>query len=198
MNTTLMVRIDGVKPTQGALGLEHVREKMAMTGEHSADTLPSFLRDHALRAVRGPGGSLHVIDHHHWARAWYELGFREAPVCVDCDFSALPPDEFIEAMNARGWFHPYDERGRPTSVERLPGTIAAMPDDPYLSIAAFARMAGVFEDPPEFNAKFAWADFFRTRVSGDFGTISGFAKALAQAIATSSDAAARRLPGLIA
>nr|WP_158447279.1 ParB/Srx family N-terminal domain-containing protein [Paraburkholderia sp. BL8N3] len=193
----LIVRIDDLKPTQGALGLEHVHEKMAVTGQHSADALPGFLREHALRVVRGPGERLHVIDHHHWARAWHKLGMQEAPAVVDRDFSALSPEKFIEAMNARGWIHSYDERGRPMKIEQLPRTIAAMPDDPYLSIAAFARMAGVFEDPPDFNAKFAWADFFRTRVSGNFGTISGFAKALAQAIETSRNPAARRLPGFI-
>nr|WP_132459712.1 ParB-like protein [Paraburkholderia sp. BL8N3] len=44
-------------------------------------------------------------------------------------------------------------------VDNLPGTVADMPDDPYQSLAAFLRIAGVFQNPGEFNAKFAWADY---------------------------------------
>jgi hypothetical protein len=35
-------------------------------------------------------------------------------------------------------------------------------------------MAGIFENPGEFNAKFAWADYLRRRVSGNSETIEGF------------------------
>lgn len=77
----------------------------------------------------------------------------------------------------------------------MPASILTMPDDPYQSIAAFVRVAGVYRDPPRFNAKFAWADFFRSRVKGDFGTIAGFAMALAQAHKVSRDEEARTLPG---
>jgi hypothetical protein len=38
-------------------------------------------------------------------------------------------------------------------------------DDVFQSLAAFIRTAGVFENPGEFNAKFAWADYFRQRIS---------------------------------
>jgi hypothetical protein len=154
--------------------------------------------DHALRVVRGPDGKLHVIDHHHWARAWFEFGMDEVPVEVTCNFSALSSTAFITAMHSRGWLHPYNECGRRTAVEEMPDSISAMPDDPYQSIAAFVRTAGVFRDSPPFNAKFAWADYFRRRVIGDFYSISGFAKALADAIRVSRDADARGLPGSIA
>lgn len=195
MDTRATARIDELKPTQGAVGMEHVREKMRLTSEQPEEKHAAFMNEHALRVVRGPGGTLHVIDHHHWARAWHELGMDIVPVSIACDFSDRDHDAFLAAMRKEGWIHPYDAQGRETSVDALPPSIAAMPDDPYLSLAAFARMAGVFEDSPEFNAKFAWADYFRERIEGDFASIAGFAKALAQAVAASREDEARKLPG---
>ncbi|MDR5739528.1 MULTISPECIES: ParB/Srx family N-terminal domain-containing protein [unclassified Caballeronia] len=195
MDEQAFARIDELRPTQGALGMEHVREKMRLTSEQADGERAAFMQEHALCLVRGPGGTLHVIDHHHWARAWHELGVEVVPVKIARDFSDRDHDAFLAAMREEGWLHPFDAQGNETSVEALPPTLGAMPDDPYLSLAAFARMAGVFEDSPEFNAKFAWADYFRERIDGDFTTTSGFAKALAQAVAASREDEARELPG---
>lgn len=195
MDTESSARIGELRPTQGALGMEHVHEKMHLTSAQPERERAAFLREHALRVAKGPGGSLHVIDHHHWARAWHELGVEVAPISIACDFSDRDHEAFLAALRERGWVHPFDAQGRETSVDALPASIAAMPDDPYLSLAAFVRMAGVYQDPPEFNAKFAWADYFRQRVQGDFSSIAGFAKALAQAVAASREDEARTLPG---
>ncbi|WP_175941720.1 ParB/Srx family N-terminal domain-containing protein [Caballeronia sp. BCC1704] len=195
MDTEASARIVELKPTQGALGMEHVREKMRLTSSTPEHERAAFLREHALRVVRGPGGTLHVIDHHHWARAWYELGIDVVPVMIACDYSDRDQASFIAALRERRWLHPFDAQGRETPVEALPPSIAAMPDDPYLSLAAFVRMAGVYSDSPEVNAKFAWAGYFRKHVHGDFSSIAGFAKALAQAVAASRQDEARALPG---
>jgi hypothetical protein len=37
-----------------------------------------------------------------------------------------------------------------------------MTDDPYLSLAAFLYVAGVYDDAGEFNPKFVWADYLRS------------------------------------
>ncbi|MDR5857400.1 ParB/Srx family N-terminal domain-containing protein [Caballeronia sp. LZ062] len=195
MDTESSARIDELKPTQGSIGMEHVREKMHLTAATPAHGRAAFLRDHALRLVRGPGGTLHVIDHHHWARAWHELGIDVVPVVIACDFSDRSHNAFIAALRERGWLHAVDAEGRETSVDELPPSIAAIPDDPYLSLAAFVRMAGVYRDPPGANAKYAWADYLRERVQGDLTSIAGFAKALAQAVAASREDEARALPG---
>ena len=73
-----------------ALGMEHVREKMHLTSATPQHERAAFMREHALRVVRGPGGALHVIDHHHWARAWHELGIETAPVGRQRTWSPSP------------------------------------------------------------------------------------------------------------
>jgi hypothetical protein len=55
--------------------------------------------------------------------------------------------DFVAAMIDRGWMHPYNEWGEKVEIDNLPRTITEMPDDPYQSIAAFLRIAGVFGSP---------------------------------------------------
>lgn len=67
-------------PTQFALGMVQVRSKMAQTRQMPASRQDAFMDKMAIAVVRGPGGRLHVVDHHHWSRAWVDLGFEKAPV----------------------------------------------------------------------------------------------------------------------
>lgn len=188
-------RLLELRPTQFALGMVQVRSKMAQTRQVPADERTAFMEKLAIVAVRGPGGRLHVIDHHHWTRAWIELGIEEAPVRIRADFGALDDLNFFSEMAERGWIHPYNERGEKVSIESLPATVADMPDDPYQSLAAFLRIGGVYDNPGEFNAKFAWADYLRERITGDPGTVEGFAEMLATAYRMAHTQESRSLPG---
>ncbi|WP_410857763.1 ParB-like protein [Paraburkholderia sp. SIMBA_054] len=70
-------------------------------------------------------------------------------------------------------------------------------DDVFQSPAAFIRTAGVFENPGEFNAKFAWADYFRQRISLRPSAVDGLAQMLAEAFTCSRLVEARALPGFM-
>lgn len=194
-----IAELERLRPTQLTLGYIHMRDKMAVTRRHQERSdgaaLRRFLRRHRIKIVVGPGGTLFVVDHHHWARAWLELGFRRAPVCVLHDLSKLGPSAFWKRMDALGYVHPYDELGQRLGVKALPATVMGMRDDPYRSLAAFTRMAGAYRKPPNAAGDFGWAGFLRERVEEDMGTIGGFALALSQAIRLARSSAARRLPG---
>lgn len=184
-----------LRPTQFALGMVQVRQKMAETRSVCADARYAFMEQRVIAVVRGPRGALHVIDHHHWAQAWIELGIERAPVQVKMDFRDLDDIDFLAAMMERGWVHPFNERGEKVDIGTLPPSVAQMPDDPYQSLAAFLRIARVFENPGGFNAKFAWSDYLRQHVTGDSGTIEGFAEMLATAFRFAHTPEARALPG---
>lgn len=184
-----------LRPTQIAVGIVQVKHKMAETRRVGAGERYAFMEERAIEVVRGPGGLLHVVDHHHWARAWIELRIERAPVHIKADFRDLDDIDFLATMIERGWIHPFNERGEKVDIACLPRSVADMPDDPYQSLAAFLRMAGVFENPGEFNAKFAWADYLRQHVTGDSGTIEGFAQMLATAFSVAHTREARSLPG---
>lgn len=188
-----------LRPTQLTLGFAQVLHKQEVTQRHADPhnqaALRRFMRRHRIKTIAGPGGALFVVDHHHWARAWLELGYRCGPVRILLDLSHLSPGAFWKRMRALGHVHPYDERGHHLDVQALPATVMGMRDDPYRSLAAFTRDAGAYRKPGNAYGDFRWAAFFRERVEEDFGTIAGFALALTQAIRLAGSSEARRLPG---
>lgn len=186
-----------LRPTQGAIGYVQVEAKKASYRELESGKRRSFAEEQAIAVVLAPSELLHVIDHHHWARAWFDMGFTGAPIRIKEDFSGLTDEQFVGTMTGRGWLHPFDEHGKQFNIADLPRSIATIPYDVFQSVAAFVRMAGVFENPGEFNAKFAWADYFRQRVAIRPSTVDGFALMLADAFGASRLPEAKALPGYI-
>jgi hypothetical protein len=182
---------------QSAIGYVQLKAKKTGYRELEPEKRRSFAEEQAIAVVLGPSGVLHVVDHHHWARAWFDMGFPEAPIRIKEDLSALTDEQFVEAMSKRGWLHAFDGHGWKINVADLPRAIGSIPDDVFHSVAAFVRIAGVFENPGEFNAKFAWADFFRPRVATQPATVDGFALMLADAFAASRLPEAKALPAYI-
>ncbi|WP_425267477.1 ParB-like protein [Cupriavidus lacunae] len=194
-----IAELSRLRPTQLTLGYIHVCHKMEVTQRHAdpddREALRRFMRGHRIKTVAGPGGELYVIDHHHWARAWLDLGYQWAPVLVLQDFSRLSAAAFWKRMRRLGHVHPYDERGKRLGPKALPSTVRGMRDDPYRSLAAFTREAGAYRKPGNAYGDFCWAGFLRDRVEQDLGSIAGFGLALTESIRLARSARARRLPG---
>lgn len=198
MATNATAELDTLRPTQITLGLYQVRQKMDVSARpRSAAAQKRFLEDHRIETIAGPGGALYIADHHHWARAWLELGWQEAPVAIVDDLSHLPPGKFWKRMSALGHLHPYDEHGEHLSAQDLPPTVMGMRDDPYRSLAAFTRNAGAYRKPGNAYGDFQWAGFFRRHVAEDMESIPGFARAMIQAIQLARSSKARLLPGFV-
>ena len=127
MAKTETADLDTLRPTQLTLGFYQVHEKMDVSGQpREPAAMRKFLRDHCIRTIAGPGGALYIADHHHWARAWLELGWRTAPVRIDTDLSDLSPGAFWKKMRALGHVHPVDEHGKYLDVDALPATVMGM------------------------------------------------------------------------
>ena len=131
-----------LRPTQGAIGYVQVLAKRASFLALPPESRRSFAQDQAIKVVRGPTGRLHVIDHHHWARAWFDMGLPEAPVNIAEDFSGLAGDPFLQSMSEHGWLHPFDALGCRIPLAELPESVGQLPDDVFQSLAAFIRTAG--------------------------------------------------------
>ncbi|MBY4898535.1 ParB/Srx family N-terminal domain-containing protein [Cupriavidus sp. AU9028] len=184
-------------PTQMTVGLHHVHSKMATTARHQGRKQIELLDRHRLHVVIGPGPAFYVIDHHHWARAWHDLGIESVPVVIKHNWSRLPPDRFWLEMEARHLVHPYDEYGERQALAALPHSIGDMRDDPYRSLEAFAQLAGGYEKVKQAYPDFRWADFFRRHIDGPLDTVADFALALALAVKLARSGKARGLPGWI-
>ncbi|SPC20755.1 ParB-like protein [Cupriavidus oxalaticus] len=198
-NGNAIAELARLRPTQLTLGYIHVSHKKEVTQRHADPrdraALRRFMRRHRIKTVAGPGGSLYIVDHHHWARAWLELGYRKAPVRILRDLSELGPSAFWKRMRELGHIHPYDEHGKLQGHKALPPTVMGMRDDPYRSLAAFARAAGAYRKPGNAYGDFRWAGFLRDRVVQDLHSIAGFGLALSESIKLARSPKARRLPG---
>ncbi|RZT39559.1 ParB-like protein [Cupriavidus agavae] len=190
--------LDTLRPTQITLGLYHVHEKAEVSGKpRSPEALRRFMDSHRIQTVVGPGDALYIADHHHWARAWLELGWNQAPVVIVDDLSSLSPGRFWKRMRELGHLHPYDEHGKLLDADALPATVMGMRDDPYRSLAAFTRNAGAYRKPGNAYGDFRWAAFFRRHVEEDLQSIAGFARAMTIAIPLARSSKARKLPGFV-
>lgn len=191
-----VVGFEQLRPSQGAVGMREVATKMAEVASRARkpDKLAGFLMKEALPVVKGPGGGLHLIDHHHLGRALWELRHREAHVETIADLSLRPPAAFWAEMEQRGWLHPYDADGGFIGPERLPQHVKDMGDDIYRSLSGAVRNAGGYGKTEVPFAEFKWADFFRPRITRSL-VMKDFDSAVRQAmrLAVGSDAAA--LPG---
>jgi hypothetical protein len=189
--------LSALRPTQITVGMDYVEAKALITARYRDAELERFLRDHAINVVLGPGREPYVIDHHHWARAWFNLGFSDAPVTVVADLSRLGYERFWKKMEANGWVHPLDENGKRCQVNDLPLTIGDMIDDPYHSLAAFARRAGAYRKPKGAYGSFVWSDFLRVHVPMSGIGAGPFSLALLRAIKIARSDAAAEMPGYI-
>lgn len=188
-----------LRPLQGALGLEEVRDK-ARKITARPDRAWADLQDDPVKVVRGPGGALFITDHHHGADAWRLAGHPVAlcqiaprPLGTEAQFwSGLAADRLVRLADADG--HPLTPAGLPASLED-------MPDDPYRSLAWRLRKQGGYcrsDMPQKEFAEFVWADWLRTRPELSIGAVRASAEAvLPVALALARSDAASAVPGYV-
>ncbi len=185
-----------LRPTQITVGMIEVHDKRRHLEHLGHHERRDYLAAHAMPAVFGPERRLYLTDHHHLARALWDVGIATGFFLVEADFTELRPQAFWIAMEARHWVHPIDAAGKRHGVEALPAHVKGLVDDPYRSLAGYVRDAGGYEKTPTAYAEFQWADFFRRRVRiGSDG--AGFEAAVRRALELAHSAAASTLPGFL-
>ena len=186
--------LQGMHPTQLTIGMIVVQDKRKHLAGMKAADRQDFMREHPMPAVVGPEGKLYITDHHHLARAAFDLKIDSACFEVDEDFSALGQDKFWVEMDKQSWVHPLDHNGVRHRYEFIPKTLDKLVDDVYRSVAGFVRDAGGYDKTHTAFAEFIWADFFRRNIPIE-DVVENFQAAvkLGQTLARSPDA--KRIPG---
>ncbi len=164
-NTPCTCDVRTLRPLQGAVGMEEVRDKVRKI-EANRDKEWRDLVDDPIKVIRGPGGALFITDHHHGADAWRLAGRPEAI----CQLGSRPPfstdEQFWADLAKDHLVHLEDIGGGPIVPAQLPPDLTHTPDDPYRSLAWLVRKSGGFcrsEMPQKEFAEFLWADWFRKR-----------------------------------
>ena len=158
------VELADLHPTQVTLGFRQVVEKRKTWVDLPAKKRRAEMENELFPVVKGPGGKLYVLDHHHAARALLEEKAHDVRIGLVEDLSKLKGDDFWIYLDHRNWVHCYDGQGRRVGFEQIPKRFEDMKDDPYRSIASDVEDAGGFAKPDEPFYEFLWANHFRRHV----------------------------------
>ena len=189
-------KVARLRPTQISVGMREVADKRRELAQESRDVRHDYLQHHVVPIVLGPDDGLFLIDHHHLVRALWDDGFEHAWCETVADLSAHKDQDFWHEMGRRHWVYPHDPRGGLRPCSELPVHVDRLVDDPYRSLAAYARNAGAYRKTDAPFAEFVWADFFRSRISIAHGD-AGFEEALRKAMQLARGSNAAALPGFI-
>lgn len=194
------VGIFELKPTQLALGILEVDEKVYQIRDLAKKDVKKYLKKNPITVVRAPNREYYIVDGHHHTAACWLAGLDEVYVKVIFDFSKTRMSyvEFWKKMKKKGWCHLYDKFGDgPREPMYLAPDIRGLGDDPYRSLAWLVRRQGGFDRTKEKFCQFKWANFFRKNevFHPDFDLDYTAATERAHRLARSKEA--RDLPGYI-
>ena len=193
---TIRVPLDSLRPTQMSVGMRSVKHKRRRLESRSAKSFERLLTGRPIPAVRGPGGELFIVDHHHFGLALWHAEVEHAWARVIDDKSRLSPAVFWRRMEAEGRLYPYDEEGRRIAPTALPLGLHELRHDPYRDLAWEVREAGGFVKSQIAYAEFHWANFFRQRIR--LATVRrNHEAAVEKALRIARSRAAAKLPGYI-
>jgi hypothetical protein len=181
-------------PTQLTVGFLEVDAKKKKLQTLSPKDQTDFLAAHPMPVVLGPGQRMYITDHHHLARAAYDLKIQQACFEVEGDLSTLAQDIFWIQMDKESWVHPLDQHGVRHRYESIPKTLDKLVDDVYRSVAGFVRDAGGYDKTHTAFAEFIWADFFRRNIAVE-DVLENFAGAVKQGQLLARGPLAKRIPG---
>ena len=187
-----------LRPCQFVLGMKEVESKIKKMGQLNEKELRAYCDDHVIPLVRGPEHELYIIDHHHFARACWELKVESYSVHVIEDLTHLSDKDFWHKMIKNKWTYLQDQFGfGPHLPSALPADIRCLADDPFRSLVWTAIDAGAIKKQAIPFFEFQWAAFFRLSLDLRLHSKSNFKSAIKQAIELAQSKASDQLPGYL-
>lgn len=190
----LPVPLAELRPTQVTVGMREVEIKRKSWRERSKKRGETFLGQHMIPTVLGPKRHHYVIDHHHLGLALIKEGVESVLAHAVADLSRLEGEAFWATMDARGWVHAFDDKGKRCDYDDIPRSLRGLADDPFRSLAGELRRMGGFAKETLPFSEFLWADFLRRRIKRRL-VDADFDRALEKAMAYAKSEEADYLPG---
>ena len=195
-----MKKIDvlDLRPTQFVLGMKEIADKIAKISRFTSEEWIKYRDDHEIPVVIGPRSEFYLIDHHHFARACWELGITDFKIKILKNLKSMSEPQFWNFMIQKEWTYLYDQFGLgPHFPAALPSDVRCLADDPFRSLAWAVREKNGFKktDIPFFE--FKWAAFYRMNLGIRLHSKSDFKEAVKIAMQLSRKKDASYLPGYI-
>jgi len=174
--TLCQVKVGELKPTQNAVGLDEINDKIARYCAKSKEDLRDYLLVHPVPVVIGNGGNFYVTDHHHLTNALWktaadknkagiDTGNARVVVRVQYNSHGLKGYHFWKEMQQLRLVYLFDsDGGGPKRPKDLCEHIKDLANDPYRSLAWEVRSRYGYNKSPHAFAEFLWANFFRVRI----------------------------------
>ena len=157
-----------LRPTQNAVGMDEVNDKVSRMKQRSDANLQAYLLERTIPVVIGDGGHPHLIDHHHLALAALTAeGDIGVPVLVVRNWAPVSGLHFWKAMAKQHWLYPFAaDGGGPIPVAGMCKHLTGLGNDIYRSLSWVARTHYAYEKSSSnaIFAEFRWASFFRTHL----------------------------------
>jgi len=83
MGSRCQLRLDALSPTQNAVGLDEVNDKVARYSAKTKDDLKDYLIVHSVPVIIGNGGKFYLTDHHHLANALWKTAEGKNKAGID-------------------------------------------------------------------------------------------------------------------
>jgi hypothetical protein len=165
-------KLSELHPTQASVGMAEVRIKAEKLKDEiqrrSKRDFLNYLRKHnkVEPIVIGPGGIFYITDHHHLARALYEVGATTTYCNIINNLSGTRLESFWKYMEDNNEVYLKDHKGVVITPRDLPTTVKDLSNDPFRSLAREIREScGVEKDDKgssgENYVEFKWADYLR-------------------------------------
>ncbi len=185
-----------LRPTQFVLGMREVEAKKKIMKELTKKGLKEYQRARIIPIILGPGKEPFLIDHHHYARACWELGIHDFKFKILKDKSDLHQTKFWNYMTAHKLVHLYDQFGLgPHTPYSLPVDIRCLGDDPFRSLVWELIFHGHITKVNEPFAEFAWTAYLRFNLRSSLHSKSDFRKVLKECAKLVRRKDAAHLPG---
>jgi hypothetical protein len=189
------VRLEKLHPTQFAVGMGEVKERMKKIAAKDEEDYEKYLRKKIGRVVIGPDATLWLIDGHHLATALSKLRRKIIYLRVEANLDKSTAAEFERMMIQSKWCWLYDGNGQgPLSFSQLPSKILDLQDDPYRTLAWKVSHEEGFKETTIPFAEFMWGQYYRKYVT--LAELNNdFEKAVERATLLSFCPQASKLPG---
>jgi hypothetical protein len=205
-----LCKLSDLHPTQASVGMVEVRIKAEKLNDEiqrrSQRDFLNYLLKHNKEepVIIGPGGIFYITDHHHLARALYEVGASETYCAIVENLSEAKPNDFWKHLEDNNEVYLKDQNGDPITPQDLPTSVKDLSNNPFRSLAGAVRESCGFEkgdtsSSGEDYLEFQWADYLRAHwaqtgiTTKDIDTNFDSATKAALHLAAQKDAAS--LPG---
>lgn len=170
------LRVADLHPTQCGVGMDEVNARVESMRKKSHDDLLAYLITRPVPIVIGNTDKYYLTDHHHLARAVWEVAHGKNEAGIDesnarvaveviYNWAVLKDYNFWKTMHDNRWLYLFDHMGGgPLQPSALPAHVKDLRNDPYRGLAWYVRTHFGYNKMPADFAEFQWAQFFRMRM----------------------------------